>query len=75
MWDPLSELFMWGPVDTSVISGRVNECVEYPYLSVLNYLRFTRDLFRVTHICIIQYQYVSAKEECENFARPLKNYT
>jgi hypothetical protein len=36
------------------------------YLSVLNYLRFPRDLFRVIDICVIRYQYVSAKEEFEN---------
>jgi hypothetical protein len=43
---------------------------------VLYYVRFPRDLqFRVIHICVIQYDYGSAKEACENFARPIENNT
>jgi hypothetical protein len=62
MWDPWSDLFMWDPwselfmgirVDTSVTSGRQCMYRVYAYLSVLNYLRFPRDLlFRVVDICV-----------------------
>jgi hypothetical protein len=43
---------------------------------VLYYLRFPRDLqFQEIHICVIQCDYGSAKEACENFARPIENNT
>jgi ribosomal protein L32 len=38
---------------TSTTCGRLYVCTVYPYLFVLYYLRFPRDLqFRVIHICI-----------------------
>jgi hypothetical protein len=55
---------------TSTMRGRLYVCIVYLNLFVLYYLRFPRDLqFRVIHICVIQYDYGSAKEACENFAR------
>jgi protein-S-isoprenylcysteine O-methyltransferase Ste14 len=38
---------------TSTMRGRLYVCTVYPYLFVLYYLRFPRDLqFRVIHICV-----------------------
>jgi hypothetical protein len=61
-----------------ISATRVRLCkyTVYPYLFVLYYLRFPRDLhFLVVHTCVVQYGYGSPKEVCSNFAWSFENNT
>jgi hypothetical protein len=58
---------------TSATRGRVFMFTVYLYLFVLYYLHFPRDLqFRVVNICIIQYDYGSAKKRLRTLHDRLK---
>jgi hypothetical protein len=68
---------MWDPCCKP--APRVLDYVSFqstPYLFVLYYLRFPRDLqLRVVHICFVQYGYGSPKEARKNFERPIETDT
>jgi hypothetical protein len=69
-------IYVGSVLHTSATCVRLCKYTVYPYLFVLFYLCFPRDLqFLVVHTCVVQYGYGSPKEACSNFARSFENNT